>query len=614
MQPVRSLDTRERRFLAAILVVAAALRLLFLARFPEVTADEGLWTNSTKNFLLFGDWFMDGRNHVVLSPLFHGASLVSFALLGPGIASARVVSALAGLASVWLLFDLVRRTTGRNEVGLVAAALLAVNETAVMLSRTAFIESLELCMLLLAALCLVRGGRWTAGAVLAGGLAFLAKLNAAPVIASLGLWCAWRAWQERRPGPLVEGVIAVGGAMVLAAAVYGAIYLAEPVRFVQAYRFELDGRHFEFLAQPIVRVGRFGLDPEQAGRTIIRLFREAPFLWVTATLGIACWTQLRTPRSSLFAIWFGFTSAFFLSQMFQPARYFFLVAPAALFFCAIFVTAVADLATNLQPRPELRRIATAMLAAMLLFDLAFTAVNGLAHPGGMVHTVRNWVVANVDPGDRVMSAGYLATDLPHRTYAHYHIATDSAHLADSLRAYDVRWVVYDSREWPRELHAALEARYARVAEFPFGAVYRIDEAPSATGVEPPPAPRPSAVVAPLGRTQKPANAPSATPAAPASQSGSGVGAAPSARGTSARALPIDSSGTASAAERLLVRRARPALQYATGAKSPASQIADSGSIDRPGATSKCATSSGMRVGDRASSKRTVPARPLTSSA
>ena len=68
--------------LSLLLAVSAALRLLGLSAFPEIVADEGLWTNSSKNFLVFGDWFLDGRKYVFLSPVFHGLSGAIFSLFG----------------------------------------------------------------------------------------------------------------------------------------------------------------------------------------------------------------------------------------------------------------------------------------------------------------------------------------------------------------------------------------------------------------------------------------------------------------------------------------------------------------------------------------------------
>src|SRR5262249_6064773 len=86
---------RHVRILIGVIVVGGLLRILGLGMFPEAIADEGLWTNSTKNFLLFHDWFMGGRTHLFLSPLFHVLSLAAFELSGPTITSARMISALA---------------------------------------------------------------------------------------------------------------------------------------------------------------------------------------------------------------------------------------------------------------------------------------------------------------------------------------------------------------------------------------------------------------------------------------------------------------------------------------------------------------------------------------
>ena len=478
---------------AALVSVAAAMRLVGPGAFPEIEADEGLWTNSSKNFVVFGDWFMDGRTHMLLSPLFHSLSVLLFRALGPGIATARLLSGAAGALSVLLLYVLVLRTSGRRDVALVAAVLFGINQWTTVLSRRALIEAVELCAILGAAVLVAGRGRWSAaaaGAVTA--LALLAKVNAAFFLGVLGLYMLLPAagaedGLRRRIGrTLVFGVIAV----VLAAAAYGALYRLYPDRFVAAFVFELDGEHFEGLSDPVIRVGRFGLDPEQASRTILALVRESPFLLVLAFLGAAVWLVLRPRGAALYALWLGIGGSYLLGQMFQPLRYFYLVAPAFAYFGAL---AIVRLANGLADRRS-RLVGAIALAVYCGFETAYLGANALANRGTMLDAVVGWVLENTRPDARIMAAGYFCTDLPRRAYAHYLYSSDAAHLLSSIGELEIDYVIVDDAEWPRELREAVAARFERVHSWTFGAVYRarqaepaaVDAAPAGTSALPPP--------------------------------------------------------------------------------------------------------------------------------
>jgi hypothetical protein len=78
-----------------------------------------------------------------------------------------------------------------------------------------------------------------------------------------------------------------------------------------------------------------------------------------------------------------------------------------------------------------------------------------------------------------MAAGYLCTNLGNRAYAHYHLARDTAQLFSSVRRYNIRYVIVDNAEWRPEVRRAVESHFERVAEWPFGAAYRVP-APNTT--------------------------------------------------------------------------------------------------------------------------------------
>ncbi len=458
--------------LCLLIALSAALRLFALPAFPEIVADEGLWTNSSKNFVAFGDWFMDGRKHALLSPVFHALSVGLFEVFGPAIAIARLISAIAGTLSVLLLYGLVLRMTARRDLAFVTATLLGVTSGFVFQSRLALIESLQLSLLLGSALALARGG--VRGA-LTGGLVFavalLTKANAASFAVVLPFFLVGsRRFRDVARDPAWLGCCAVFAVVAfgVAAAGYGALYAAEPERFVAAFRFELDGVVFEGLSHPIVQLGRFGIDPVQMARSLLDLFRESPFLMVLATLGCVFTAILRRPPALAFAVWASFGTAFILVQLYQPLRYFHAMAPAYCFFAAVAILAWQEESPGSTPR-----LARAALAVYVAFNLGYLLMNAVANPARKLASVTPWALANTRPGDRILAAGYLCTDLPNRAYAHYYMGSDMAQLAASIDRYAIDYVIVDVHEWSPTLRDGLAARYEKVQEWPFGQVYRV---------------------------------------------------------------------------------------------------------------------------------------------
>jgi 4-amino-4-deoxy-L-arabinose transferase-like glycosyltransferase len=452
--------------------VAAALRLIALPAFPEVVADEGLWTNSSKNWVLFGDWFMDGRKHLFLSPAFHALSVAVFELSHPSIAAARVINGIAGTLSVLMLFFLVQRTTARSDLALASATLLGVTADVAFQSRQALIEPLQLCFLLATALALAWGG--TRGALL-GGLAFalalLTKLNSlflAPVLPLFGLGGARLRDALREPAWLARSALFGAVALVLAGAVYAALYHSHPDLFVQAYTFELVGGQFDRLSRPLIRLGRFGFDPAMISRSVLGLLRESPFLMVLFTLGLAFSVVTRSRPARGFAIWALFGTFTVLVQRFQPLRYFHAMVPAYCFFAAAAVTAWR--------RDESRRpglLPAAALAVYVLFNLAYLGSNWLANPARRIAAVTSWARQHTRPEDRIVAAAYLCTDLPNRAYAHYYLGEDMAQLAASFDRYAIDYVIVDDSEWTPAVRSELAERYERVQQWPFAEAYRV---------------------------------------------------------------------------------------------------------------------------------------------
>jgi 4-amino-4-deoxy-L-arabinose transferase-like glycosyltransferase len=189
----------SRRFAAAltgIALVAIVLRGLFPTADPPwrttvgvVWHDEGAWVHNARNKALFGAWRLDEWNPIFIAPVFTGLEYLSFAALGVGVRQARLVSELAGLASVILLALGMRRIGGDRE-GLIAAALLATNYVYVMYDRAAIMEALMAAFVVASWYCSTRAERqpaWGAAAGLMATLAFFTKAAAAFYVGALGL-------------------------------------------------------------------------------------------------------------------------------------------------------------------------------------------------------------------------------------------------------------------------------------------------------------------------------------------------------------------------------------------------------------------------------------------
>lgn len=190
---------------AAILVLtltgAALLRGLFPVADPPWRApvgvvwhDEGAWVHNARNKALFGHWRTDEWNPVFVAPVFTGLEYLSFSAFGVGLWQARLVSAVAGLASVVLLALGVKRIAG-SSAGTIAGLLLATNFVYVMYNRAAIMEASMAAFLVASWYCSTRAEKqpmWGALAGVCATLAFFTKAAAAFYLGALGLILAFR--------------------------------------------------------------------------------------------------------------------------------------------------------------------------------------------------------------------------------------------------------------------------------------------------------------------------------------------------------------------------------------------------------------------------------------
>lgn len=94
-----------------LLIIFSLFRFLVLGSDPPAQfslgfiSDEGWWVHNARNAALFGEWIKDEFNQgVIISPLFSLITYISFSILGCSYVSARLVSGLAGIGVILLVF------------------------------------------------------------------------------------------------------------------------------------------------------------------------------------------------------------------------------------------------------------------------------------------------------------------------------------------------------------------------------------------------------------------------------------------------------------------------------------------------------------------------------
>lgn len=191
--------------LAAIIALASAMRLRDLGHgHPGLAIYSAISKNAYTSFdnWLYPSIFVDGSFLADKPPVFFWIQGAFIAILGPTNIAFRLPAALTGIASVILLYVIVRRLHGRR-AGLASALVMATMPMDVNFSRGVFLEPVTTVTMLLAAYFMVRavqerheGFFYVASAVV--GLAFMVKLwqglLPVPAFALLALLYRWTPW------------------------------------------------------------------------------------------------------------------------------------------------------------------------------------------------------------------------------------------------------------------------------------------------------------------------------------------------------------------------------------------------------------------------------------
>ncbi|HEY2570140.1 MAG TPA: glycosyltransferase family 39 protein [Solirubrobacteraceae bacterium] len=190
--------------IAAILVLAAALRLWSLAKVPTDPYYDAAVRSmplSLRNFLLAA-YEPGGSLAVDKPPLDLWLQVLSTQLFGFGSVTLKLPPALAGTAAVAVLYDAVRRVFG-TAAGLASALALAVLPIAVLSARSDTMDSVAMLLSVVALWLLVRfaqtgQARWCYLAAVAMGISFNAKLFEGLVVLPALILFGWLVCRERR--------------------------------------------------------------------------------------------------------------------------------------------------------------------------------------------------------------------------------------------------------------------------------------------------------------------------------------------------------------------------------------------------------------------------------
>ncbi len=391
------MDRRERLALAAILVIAALLRLVDLGG-PELGLDE-----RGTLVVLAAPSLLEALQGDVAPPLGYVLAHAGLTLepwLGTE-AGVRLGSALAGVLAVPALWGWVRRRAGPR-AGLLAAALLAVHGAAIGHAREArFYALLVLLVTLMLHVADRVAERWESRdgvllGLLGAGVVLTHTLGAA-IVGVRGAWLIGQAIQARRRGNVAptDTVVLALATLLVALAPFAALWRTHAERLVGAP---------ETTAAVSLRTVE-GVIRELCGVNVaLRSRLGVVALGPLALLGaLACVRRGRGAEPAWLVLSVG--GALVAFALFPPAqlytRYFEWALPVWLLLAARGAIAAAALARRARGRTYGKR-ALSGLAAFGVAALCHATVESRALPPARFRAAGAWLAERVLPGDRVV--------------------------------------------------------------------------------------------------------------------------------------------------------------------------------------------------------------------
>jgi 4-amino-4-deoxy-L-arabinose transferase-like glycosyltransferase len=226
--------------------------------------DEGWWASAAVRHFLIGHWQVPGDyNPAAVVPVWPALITAVFELTGVSIIAVRAVSVSLSIATVALVYLLVRRNDVSRTLAALAALLLAASSFAFAFSRLATLDTIivfEWTLLMWAASHTAPGRVWPLLALGTGIPVMLLTKTTALVLLPAVIWLLWK----KNP----RAILAV---IVLAGALFG-IYLFIVLRSRYADDFHY---FFDINALAGVEIGR-------TGSFLLQLFRNG--MWIDRIL------------------------------------------------------------------------------------------------------------------------------------------------------------------------------------------------------------------------------------------------------------------------------------------------------------------------------------------
>lgn len=292
--------------------------------------DESLNTYSARNMVLYGAWKVDDFNPYVVYPLVNMLVAAVFKLFGIGFVQVKLVSVVAGVLSVLMLYLLVREAAG-SLAGLLAGLGLATCFPLVMYSRLGLVESVQILFLLCTGLFWVRGLRrprlmlWSG--LFAAGTVLFVKISAIFLVPAMLALFGWEFVAGRRDRARVQSLcsglawFALGTAAVVMAWLLLVVlpFRRDYVQYLLRHSFESPAGHPETVALYLFNTFVTGMWS--------RLFERLPWVAALGFIALPFWLLGGRPAWRYLFAWLLLAVLQLGYMNYRPDRYEIIVIP-----------------------------------------------------------------------------------------------------------------------------------------------------------------------------------------------------------------------------------------------------------------------------------------------
>jgi 4-amino-4-deoxy-L-arabinose transferase-like glycosyltransferase len=244
------INTLTRRWIRvaiwAMVGALSVLRFFYLtADFPNDSlwmidqakfTDEGWWCGAAVMHALTGHWYLSGDyNPAVALPVWPMLVSAVFHFTAVSVIAARALNVSISIATLGIIFALVRRHTKTETPALLAVLILAASPFAFVFSRLAILDTLvvfEFCLLMLAASFASKTRWWSFASLIVLITAMILTKTTAALLVPAVAWLAWSAMGLKRSALLrvalatavIPAILLKGYAWLASALGYGADY------------------------------------------------------------------------------------------------------------------------------------------------------------------------------------------------------------------------------------------------------------------------------------------------------------------------------------------------------------------------------------------------------